>query len=168
MLGDALRFVDPDDAAKGFYFDGRIKENFKLQTGTWVSVGLLRARFIDHFGPIVRDVVFAGPDREYIAALVFPDLAACHAMAPGLAEDRDVLAMPQVRARFAAALRDFATSSTGASTRVQAILLMADPPSLDHGETTDKGSLNQRRILGNREDLVQKLYAKRDVDVIEI
>ena len=76
-IGDALKFVDPDDPGQGLLFDGRIAEDFKLSTGTWVSVGPLRARFIDHFAPYVRDVVFAGADRDDIAALVFPDVEAC-------------------------------------------------------------------------------------------
>ena len=85
-FGDALKFVDPDDPGKGLLFDGRIAEDFKLSTGTWVSVGPLRARFIDHFAPYVRDVVFAGADRDDIAVLVFPDIEACRKFA-GLAAD---------------------------------------------------------------------------------
>src|SRR5262249_59183267 len=76
-LGDALKFVDPNDPAKGLLFDGRIAEDFKLSTGTWVSVGPLRARFLDHFAPYVRDVVFAGAGRDDIAVLIFPDIEAC-------------------------------------------------------------------------------------------
>src|SRR5690606_16839440 len=85
-IGDALKFADPDDPKKGLLFDGRIAEDFKLSTGTWVSVGPLRARFIDHFAPCVRDVVFTAPDRDYIGALVFPDIEACRALA-GLGPD---------------------------------------------------------------------------------
>ena len=80
-IGDALKFADPDDPLKGLLFDGRIAEDFKLATGTWASVGPLRARFIDHFAPYVRDVVLAGPDRDDIAALVFPDIEACRKLA---------------------------------------------------------------------------------------
>ena len=86
-MGDALKFADPDDPGKGLLFDGRIAEDYKLSTGTWVSVGPLRARFIDHFAPYVRDVVFAGPDRDDIAVLVFPDIEACRKLAAGLAAD---------------------------------------------------------------------------------
>ena len=85
-IGDALKFVDPNDPGKGLLFDGRIAEDFKLSTGTWVSVGPLRARFIDHFAPYVRDVVFAGADRDFIAALVFPDIEACRKLG-GLGPD---------------------------------------------------------------------------------
>ena len=84
-IGDALKFDDPADPAKGLLFDGRIAEDFKLATGTWVSVGPLRAAFIAHFAPLVRDVVLAGADRDEFAALVFPDLDACRELAPDLA-----------------------------------------------------------------------------------
>ncbi len=159
-LGDAFRFADPNDASKGFYFDGRIAENFKLNTGTWVSVGALRARFIDHFGEIVRDVVITGLDRDHIGALVFPDIAMCRALA-GLANDApvdDVLAHTRVRAEFAQKLKLLGRAGTGSSTRVERLLLMAEPPSIDLGEVTDKGSLNQRAVLRHRAASVEELY----------
>ncbi len=159
-LGDAFRFADPNDASKGFYFDGRLAENFKLNTGTWVSVGALRAGFINHFGEIVRDVVITGLDREHIGALVFPDVATCRSLA-GLANDasaEDVLAHPRVREAFAEKLRSLGRTSTGSSTRVERLLLMAEPPSIDRGEVTDKGSINQRAVLRHRTDEVDELY----------
>ena len=91
-IGDALKFVDPDDPRKGLLFDGRIAEDFKLSTGTWVSVGPLRGRFVDHFAPFVRDVVFAGADRDEIGALVFPDIEACRKLA-GLGAEATAAAM---------------------------------------------------------------------------
>jgi feruloyl-CoA synthase len=151
-LGDAFKFADPNDARRGLLFDGRIAEDFKLSTGTWVSVGPLRARFIDHFAPYVRDVVLAGPNRNEIGALIFPDLAACRTLAPALTN-------PGVRAAFAERLGTMAGQSAGSSTRVVRALLMSEPPSLDKGEVTDKGSINQRAVLMNRADLVEELYA---------
>lgn len=159
-LGDAFRFADPQDAAKGFYFDGRLAENFKLNTGTWVGVGALRARFIDHFGGIVRDVVLAGLDRDHVGALVFPDIATCRTIA-GLGADAPIdiaLAHPAVRAAFAETLASFARAATGSSTRVERLLLLSEPPSLDRGEVTDKGSINQRAVLRHRAGLVEALY----------
>jgi feruloyl-CoA synthase len=159
-LGDALRFADTDDVSAGFYFDGRIAENFKLRTGTWVSVGALRASFINHFGSIVRDVVLTGLDREYVGALVFPEMAACRDIA-GLPENADidmVLASREVRDTFASLLKSFAEKSTGSSTRIERLLLLAEPPSIDRGELTDKGSLNQRAVLRHRNDLVEELH----------
>ncbi|MGA7012499.1 MAG: feruloyl-CoA synthase, partial [Pseudolabrys sp.] len=160
-LGDALKFVDPNDPGKGLLFDGRIAEDFKLSTGTWVSVGPLRARFIDHFAPYVRDVVFAGADRDDLAALIFPDVEACRKLA-NLGPDAplsDIVAAPVVRAKFTELLTKLAGLSPGSSTRVNRAILMAEPPSLDKGEVTDKGSFNQRAVLRNRATAVDELYA---------
>jgi feruloyl-CoA synthase len=161
-IGDALKFADPTDPGKGFLFDGRIAEDYKLSTGTWVSVGPLRARFIDAFAPYVRDAVFAGPDRDDIVALVFPDLEACRKLAPEHAADAApaaVLDDVRVRLKFANLLQTLAASSPGSSTRVMRAILMAEPPSMDKGEMTDKGSINQRAVLKNRATLVDELYA---------
>jgi len=161
-IGDALKFADPADASKGFLFDGRIAEDYKLSTGTWVSVGPLRARFIDHFAPYVRDVVFAGPDRDDIVALVFPDVEACRKLAPEHAADAASAAIlddVRVRLKFASLLQALAASSPGSSTRVMRAILMAEPASMDNGEMTDKGSINQRAVLKNRAALVDELYA---------
>ena len=160
-IGDALKFADPADPAKGLLFDGRIAEDFKLSTGTWVSVGPLRAGFIDHFAPYIRDVVFAGADRDEIAALVFPDIEACRKLA-GLgpeAKPAGIVDAPAVRATFAGLLKNLAALSKGSSTRVERAILMAEPPSMDKGEMTDKGSINQRAVLNNRAELVEELYA---------
>ena len=160
-LGDAFKFADADDPRQGLLFDGRIAEDFKLSTGTWVSVGPLRARFIDHFAPYVRDVVLAGPDRNDIGALVFPDLAACRQLAPDLADATParVLDDARVRALFATRLKQLARQSPGSSTRVARVIVMEEPPSMDKAEMTDKGSINQRAVLTNRARLVDELYA---------
>jgi feruloyl-CoA synthase len=161
-IGDALKFADPDDPGKGFLFDGRIAEDFKLSTGTWVSVGPLRARFIDACAPLVRDVVFAGPDRDDIVALVFPDVEACRKLAPEHAADAmtgAVLDDVRVRINFAELLGALAAASPGSSMRVMRAILLAEPASMDKGEMTDKGSINQRAVLKNRAALVDELYA---------
>lgn len=161
-LGDAFKFADPGDARQGLLFDGRIAEDFKLSTGTWVSVGPLRTRFIDHFSPYIRDAVLVGADRGEIGALVFPDVTACRALAPDLPADTPpatVLGEPRVRAFFMRRLGMLARQSPGSSTRVARMLLMSEPPSMDKGEITDKGSINQRAVLTNRAELVEELYA---------
>ena len=161
-IGDALKFADPADPGKGFLFDGRIAEDFKLSTGTWVSVGPLRARFIDHCAPYVRDVVFAGPDRDDIVALVLPDFEACGRLAPEHAADAQPAAVfgdIRVRLKFAELLNSLAVLSPGSSTHVARALLLAEPPSMDKGEMTDKGSINQRAVMKNRAALVDELYA---------
>jgi feruloyl-CoA synthase len=162
QLGDALKFADPSDSGKGLLFDGRLAEDFKLSTGTWVSVGPLRARFIDQFAPIVRDVVLAGADRDDIAALVFPDLEGCRALCPDLpvsATSAALIGHAGLRAHFLAQLRKLAGASPGSSTRICRLVLLAEPPSMDAGEMTDKGSINQRAVLKNRAALVDELYA---------
>jgi feruloyl-CoA synthase len=159
-IGDALRFVDPEDPGKGLLFDGRIAEDFKLSTGTWVSVGPLRARFVDHFAPYVRDAVFAGADRNEIAVLVFPDIEACRKLA-GLASDASPVAIVEttaVRAKFAELLTELAATSPGSSTRVVRAIIMAERASMDKSEATDKGSINQRAVLKHRAALVDELY----------
>jgi feruloyl-CoA synthase len=161
-LGDALKFADPAEPAKGLLFDGRLAEDFKLATGTWVSVGPLRAAFIAHCAPLVRDVVFAGADRGEIAALVFPDLDACRKLAPELPTDvpaATLLADNRVVSAFARLLEAMAEPRRGTSARVRRAILLAEPPSLDIGETTDKGSINQRAVLARRAALVEELYA---------
>jgi feruloyl-CoA synthase len=136
-LGDAFVFADEKRPEAGLLFRGRIAEDFKLATGTWVHVGPLRARFIEHFAPLVRDVVFAGEGRGEIGALIFPaQKASAHEML--------------------SRLKTF--ESTGSSNRVTRVIVLDEPPSLDAGESTDKGSINQRAVLARRKALVEELY----------
>jgi feruloyl-CoA synthase len=161
-IGDALKFADAADPAKGLLFDGRLAEDFKLATGTWVSVGPLRAEFIAHFAPLARDVVLAGAERDEVTALIFPDLDACRRLAPDLAGDvamARLLADARLRAEFARRLDGLAERGRGTSSRVVRVVLLAEPPSLDIGEMTDKGSINQRAVLAHRAALVEELYA---------
>ncbi|MBW5801997.1 feruloyl-CoA synthase [Halomonas elongata] len=160
-LGDAVKFIDPAEPQRGMRFDGRISEDFKLDTGTWVSVGPLRARIIEAGAPHVKDVVIAGLDRSYVSILIFPDMPKCRELA-GLgngAENAAVLASEPVRERFLQLLRDLDSESTGSASRVRRAMLLAEPPRLDANEATDKGSINQRAVLENRADLVDALYA---------
>jgi feruloyl-CoA synthase len=155
-LGDAVKFQDPADPGEGLLFDGRIAEDFKLSTGTWVNVGPLRGRLLAQLEPLARDVVIAGADRSEIGALIFPNLDACRKLA---ADATDVCGDTRVLAEVRARLNAFASTSTGSSNRVCRAVLAAEPPSLDAGEMTDKGSINQRAVLARRVDLVAELYA---------
>jgi feruloyl-CoA synthase len=157
-LGDALLFVEPGDPSKGFIFDGRIAEDFKLATGTWVSVGPLRAKFLAHCAPYLRDIVLAGHDGPYVAALIFPNVEACRALVEG-GTDAEVVRNERVHAKFTKLLGELAKTSTGSSNRVARAMLMEEPPSIDKHEVTDKGSFNQRAVLTNRAALVEELYA---------
>jgi feruloyl-CoA synthase len=161
-FGDAVRFIDPSDVNKGFLFDGRFSEDFKLASGTWVSVGPLRARILSHFAPFVRDVVVAGHDRDDVALLIFADLRACCELFDGEQSNlraAEILDHDLVRARFRELIKSFAEQSTGSSTRIARAVLVEEPPSLDAGEVTDKGSLNQRAVLERRAALVEELYS---------
>jgi feruloyl-CoA synthase len=160
-FGDAVRFVDPNDVNKGLLFDGRLNEDFKLANGTWVSVGPLRAKFLGHFAPLVRDVVIAGHDRDFIAALIFPDFNACAELCVDCSAGSApvvVLGNNAVRAEFQSRLEQFAAQSTGSSNRIVRAILCKEPPSLDAGEITDKGSFNQRNVLDRRAALVDQMY----------
>ena len=156
-LGDALKFQDPEDPGEGLLFDGRIAEDFKLATGTWVNVGPLRARLLAQLEPYARDVVIAGADCNEVGALIFPHLDACRRLAAADAEDvtADAGVLDELRARLTA----FASGSTGSSNRICRAILLSEPPLLDAGEITDKGSINQRAVLTRRADLVAELYA---------
>ncbi|WP_136636758.1 feruloyl-CoA synthase [Pseudooceanicola onchidii] len=164
MLGDALRFAEEGNPWKGFFFDGRIAENFKLQTGTWVAVGALRAKLVDQMGGLASDAVIAGENRDRLTALLVPDRARLAALAPDATEDA-LLDHPAVRDAVAARLAAHGAADGGSSTRVTAVMLMKSPLDLDKGEVTDKGSVNQRAVLRHRADLVDRLYAD-DPDVI--
>lgn len=159
-IGDAIRFAEPGNPAKGFYFDGRTAENFKLRTGTWVSVGKLRATLVDDFNGLIRDAVITGENREELGALVVPAMPALRDIAAGAAmTDEEVLAHPAVRSALAECLKAHQQKSTGSATRVMRVMVMKEAPRFDKGEITDKGSLNQRSVLSLRKELVELLYA---------
>jgi feruloyl-CoA synthase len=160
-LGDALRFVDLGAPEKGFVFDGRISEDFKLSSGTWVHVGELRRSIIAHFAPLLRDAVIAGHDRDEIAVLLVPDLEACRRLCgDDAAADQDVLSQARLRRLFQERLNDFAMGATGSSNRVARALILTEPLSLDAHEVTDKGSINQRAVIVHRAHVVEELYTE--------
>jgi feruloyl-CoA synthase len=160
-FGDALKPAVADDFDSGFDFDGRIAEDFKLASGTWVSVGPLRARFVATCAPLVRDVVIAGINRDEISALVVLDLDGCRLINPALPSG-DIAAAaadPKIRDAFRERFRKFLAGSTGSSTRITRATLFDTPLSIDRGEVTDKGSINQRAVLEHRAALIDELYA---------
>ena len=157
--GDAVTWIDPNDIHQGLRFDGRIAEDFKLATGTFVSVGPLRAKIIAAGAPYIQDVVITGLNRKEVGALIFPTPAVRTlsglAANAGLAE---VLASAPVQAHFQKVLNGLAAQATGSASRVARALLLSEPPSIDKGEVTDKGSINQRAVLKHRDTLVQALH----------
>lgn len=163
-LGDALRFAEPGDPSKGFYFDGRITENFKLRTGTWVAVGALRAKLVDQFGGYVRDVVLVGENRDELGAILVPFYPKLRELIGDAGElgDLDVLANETVRAKIEELLDAHVAKSTGSATRVMRAIFLGEELSFDAGEITDKGSINQRAVLRNRQELAESLYNNHD------
>lgn len=159
-LGDALRFADPDDPSKGFFFDGRVAENFKLRTGTWVSVGALRAKLTNALGGLMRDAVIVGENEDRLGALLVPFRPAIEKLVPGgAAMDDDVLfAHPVLRAALAERLAAYNATATGSSMRIPLAMVLIAPLNMERGEVTDKGSVNQRAVRANRADLVARLY----------
>ena len=159
-FGDAFRFVEPGDAAAGFYFDGRVAENFKLGSGTWVAVGPLRARLANDLKGLAVDTVIAGEGHQELGALVLPDWSALTALAgDNSLEGEALLNHPAVRQAVAERLAEHARRATGSSTRVTRLMFIDVPLSFDKGEVTDKGSINQRAVLRNRADLVEALWS---------
>lgn len=159
-LGDGARFVDPDNPIEGLVFDGRVAEDFKLSSGTWVSAGKLRVEALASANGLLHDALVAGLDRDYIGILGFPNLPACRNVAgdQSLAVD-DLVRHPAVLERLAESLRAHNKDNPGSSTRIERALLMVEPPSIEAGELTDKGYINQSVALGRRANLVEKLYA---------
>jgi feruloyl-CoA synthase len=160
-FGDAIKPADASDFDAGFDFDGRIAEDFKLASGTWVSVGPLRARFVAACAPLVRDVVIAGINRDEISALVILDLDGCRLINPKLSAD-DIAAAADdasVCAAFRERFQKLMAGATGTSNRITRAILLDVPLSIDRGEVTDKGSINQRAVIEHRNALVEELYA---------
>jgi feruloyl-CoA synthase len=169
-IGDAGRFVDPEDPSWGLIFDGRVVEDFKLSSGTFVLVGTLRTTAIAAATPVLQDAVICGQDRDYAGLLGFPNIAACRRLA-GDPEARlpaaELLGHPAVVATLRDGLARMNAGSKGSSMRIRRALLMAEPPAVDGHEITDKGYINQRATLERRKVLVEKLYAGGE-GVIEI
>jgi feruloyl-CoA synthase len=158
--GDAVKWIDATDPQRGLLFDGRTAEDFKLSTGTFVSVGPLRAKIILAGDPCFQDAVITGLDRGEVGALIFPRPDECRRLA-GLPETTplpDVLHHAKVRAFFQTVADALWRDATGSATRVARLHVLAEPPSIDKGEVTDKGSINQRAVLAQRAALVDALY----------
>lgn len=158
--GDAVKFVDENDPSKGLVFDGRIAEDFKLSTGTWVNVGVLKAKVLTAGSPIVQDVVITGLDREYVGAILFLNPDACRGLSEltSTSTNEEAFTHSSVRNYLDEMLIRLENQATGSASRVVKYIIALDPPSIDLGEITDKGSLNQRAVLKYRANLVEELY----------
>lgn len=164
ITGDAVRFVDPKDAARGLIFDGRVSEDFKLETGTWVQAGTLRMNALKELAGLAQDVVICGHDRGEVGLFVFP--------LPGAAAPGDTtlgaVTDPHLMAQIEARLRAMNAHVTGSAKRITRAIILAEPPSVKHHEVTDKGSLNIKNILTRRADLLERLYDNEDPALIRV
>ncbi|MFH1342467.1 MAG: feruloyl-CoA synthase [Pseudomonadota bacterium] len=169
LIGDAVTFADPDRPELGLFFDGRVAEDFKLNSGTWVSVGTLRVAGITALSPLAQDIVVSGHGGDHVRFLVFPNIAACRALTglPDSADASEVIGHDKVRAGIAAGLAKLkAQSGGGSSTHATRALLLAEPASVDGGEITDKGYINQRAVLTRRAAAVAALEDDASVEWI--
>ena len=148
-MGDALRPADPDDLTKGFFFDGRVAENFKLSTGTWVAVGAVRATLVDAMDGLIRDAVITGENEDELGALILPSERARRMLPADMA------------AALAEKLSAAAKKATGSASRVSRAMVLGVEPSFDRGEITEKGSLNQRAMRKNHAEQIAAMYAGR-------
>jgi feruloyl-CoA synthase len=158
--GDAVKWIDDANIHQGLKFDGRIAEDFKLSTGTFVSVGPLRAKITTAGAPYIQDVVIAGLNEKEVGALIIPALIPCR-KAFGLADNasmRDVALHPEMQKAMSAMVKELAKSATGSASRIARAVVLTEPPNIDKGEITDKGSINQRAVLKERAALVASLY----------
>ncbi len=170
-IGDAVKFLDADDPSKGLIFDGRVAENFKLLSGTWVAAGTLRLAAISAAAPVIQDAVVTGHDRDEVVLLVFPSPAGCRALCQDAAEDEPLerlLARPEIRTCLTDGLAAHNRANPGGSTRITRVLLMTEPAAIDAGEITDKGYINQRAVLARRAGLVERLYADGEADDVVV
>ena len=153
-MGDAVRFRDPVDPDRGLVFAGRVAEDFKLQSGTWVSAGTLRSQAVAAASPLVRDVVVCGLNEENVALLVWPNLEQCARLADGA----PITSSPPVRDAIAAGFAEHNATNPSSSTRISRFLLLVDPPDPGAHEITDKGYVNQAAVRHHRSALVDRLF----------
>ena len=165
-MGDAVTFADPDRPEAGLRFAGRIAEQFKLSSGTWVSAGTLRAKLIACCAPWVRDVVICGINEAFIAVLIWPNLARCAELTNG--DEQAVAMSDDVRALIAEGLRQHNQENRGSSQQVRRFMLLEEPPSIGEGEITEKGYVNQGLVQRRRSDAVHKLFSEDDISVTKL
>ncbi len=168
-LGDAAKFMDDAHPEQGLVFDGRVTEDFKLNSGTWVSVGTLRAQAVGAASPLIQDCVVCGQDKTHVSILAWPNMAAAKQICGVEGTAEEIVRHPKIRDFVIARIGEHNKNSSGSSGRIKRVLLMTEPPSVDGHEITDKGYINQHATMERRKHLVDQLYAaEASGDVIEI
>jgi feruloyl-CoA synthase len=167
--GDAVRFAEPADPAKGVMFDGRLAEDFKLATGTWVAVGMLRVGALAAASPALQDAIIAGENRERIGMLAWLNVAGSRKLTACEAPLAELARHPVLREHVRQAIAQWNDAHPGSSQKIARVLLLPDSPSIDANEITDKGYINQRLTLARRKADVERLFASApDADVLVI
>lgn len=168
-IGDAARLADPGDPSKGVLFDGRVAEDFKLSSGTWVYAGGLRIAALAAAAPAFQDAVVTGQDRAFVGLLAWPNLTALKQMAGTDQEPGKLIASDVVREHVRKGIAAYNAGQSGSSSQIRRVLIMDEPPSIDANEITDKGYINQRAVLERRAPLIERLYAPEPpADVIVV
>jgi feruloyl-CoA synthase len=162
ITGDAMRFVDPEDINKGMKFDGRISEDFKLLTGTWVRAAQLRIDILAALSPLASDLVVTGADKSEIGVMIFPNVTELEAEGFQLDEEAGAYCCPLLLGEIHRRLAAHAATGASSSTRVARAIVLSEPASMPEGEMTAKGNLNFRKVLARRADLLKRLYAEAD------
>jgi feruloyl-CoA synthase len=168
ITNDAVKFVDPNDANAGLNFDGRISEDFKLMSGTWVRATNIRLDALKHFADIALDVVVTGHDRNELGLLVFPHPGSMNESVLSASDTGEVFSSDAVRMLIRSRLTALSQHATSSSTRVVRALVLATPPSMSDGELTAKGSINARKVLTLRKELLERLYDDNDPAVVRL
>jgi feruloyl-CoA synthase len=170
-IGDAVRFADPDNPAAGLIYNGRLTEEFKLTTGTWVQVGALRVGLLSAMSPVVQDAVIAGEGYDHLRIMAWLNLAGCRQLLgdDALASAAELSRHPKIQSRVRETLKRWNSQNTGQSTRIRCAMLLGDAPSIDANEITDKGYINQRAVLSNRKADLDRLFGSEPhPDVIRV
>jgi feruloyl-CoA synthase len=168
ITGDAMVFLDEDDPNKGMRFDGRMSEDFKLQSGTWVRAAQLKLDMLSRLAPLAADIVITGADRKQIGVMIFPNVAELNREGFELLAEDGAYSCPQLQREIHHRLSERAREISGSSTRVSRAIVLAEPPSMPDGEMTAKGNLNVRKVLTKRQALLERLYGDNDPAVVTI
>lgn len=168
ITGDAMVFLEPADAGRGMRFDGRISEDFKLQSGTWVRAAQLRLDMLSRFAPLAADLVITGADRKEIGVMLFPNLPELEREGFQLTEEEGAYACPLLQGEIHRRLSERARQISGSSALVSRAIIVSEPASMPEGEMTAKGNLNVRKVLERRAQLLERLYTDTDPAVVTL
>lgn len=168
ITGDAMVFLDAEDPNKGMRFDGRISEDFKLQSGTWVRAAQLKLDMLSALAPLAADLVVTGADRTEIGVMIFPNMSALSRAGFQTSDESGAFQCDRLQREIHRRLTERARTVSGSSARVSRAIVLYEPPSAAEGEMTAKGNLNIRKVLTRRAPLLERLYSDDDPATVRI